>query len=296
MTEFIENLMNRLEFPSDAQKTLNDAYDIIFENENRAERFGKNRDIYFEKDDTAEVDKVLDEIAAETGICIYTVQFVFLLFCTERLKDKYIEKGLDEQLFWDLMTDLRCKLTECRRVYGIWGTFVFIWFHRHFRMKLFALGRFQYEKVVFDKETYTHGGITVSRGDTVYNFHIPSSSPITREVRLESYRRAFEFFKERDEKYIVLVCNSWLLYPENRKIFPKNSNLYDFMNDFEITDYETQDGFYDMWRVFGTKNESNFSKLPQDTTLQQNYKKYLLSGGKTGEGYGILIFDGNKII
>ena len=98
-------------------------------------------------------------------------------------------------MYFGIMNDLKCKLIVCHTVQGIWGTFVFEWFfHHHFALKLFALGRFQYERREFRADCYNRGGVEISKGDEVLSFYIPSSGPITREVRLDSYRKAYDFF------------------------------------------------------------------------------------------------------
>jgi len=137
----------------------------------------------------------------------------------------------------------------------------------------------------------------LKKGDTVFAFHIPSSGSMTREMRYDSYKKAFNFFMKHNEKYIPIVCESWLIYPNNSEFFPKDSNLYDFMNDFDILyGYENENAFPDSWRIFNMDFEGDTSVLPKETRLQANIAKYLDSGKKIGNGYGIILFDGEKII
>lgn len=296
MMDFIESFEEKVGFCDEAKICLTqDARKILSDN-NLYEMFLECEKNYFEDDDTSYTEKTLEKVSQISGIHIYTVDFVFLMFAAKRLKSDYAKKGLGEELYWDLMRDLKCKLDECYTVYKIWGTFVFSWFNRHYKMTRFALGRFQYEKNIYKGKEYKKGDIVLKPGDEVYNFHIPSMGSIEKKKRIESYKKAFEFFKKPGDKYIIFLCMSYLLYPDNKNIFPKDSNLYSFMEDFDIIDFDTEDTFSDAWRIFGCMDASDLPHLPQDTTLQKNYVKWLEGGNKTGGGTGVIIFDGEKII
>jgi hypothetical protein len=54
--------------------------------------------------------------------------------------------------------------------------------------------------------------------------------------------------------------------------------------------------FNNAWRVFGKDSDKAPDELPQNTSLQKAYAKHLMAGGKTGSGYGVFFFDGEKII
>ena len=70
-----------------------------------------------------------------------------------------------------------------------------------------------------------------------------------------------------------------------------------FMKDFEIIGAdEMEEAFPDAWRVFGRYFDGDTEKLPIKNDLQRNYVKWLEAGNKVGEGYGIILFDGEKIV
>lgn len=255
-----------------------------------------------ESSDTKEVcNYVCEELTAisESINCHkYSLHLLFLLYCAEELKTRYLNKGLDISLYYDLLCDITYKLQECKKVHNIMGTDSFNWFHNHFLITLFALGRFQYIKGEFhsDKE-YRCGDVCVKPGDPVYYIHIPSSGGMPEEERMHSYKKAYDFFGCNNGNNIILVCESWLLYPPNRFIFPENSNLMSFFNDFDIiSSIEPLVPFRNAWRVFNKDYTGDTSELPRETTLQKNYIKWLEAGNQVGNGYGIIIFDGNKII
>ncbi len=303
MLNHLTNIMEKIDFPKDAQSFFIELYlklspeDLV--------TFGVLKNRFFMYDKTTktpeevsnEVQLKLKEIADKLGISSYSMDMLFLLYCTEELMRNYEKKGIPLPYFYELMMDLTYKLHECKNVHNIYGLFTFFWFQRHYLMELFSLGRFQFERAAFEGENYTCGDITINKGDTVFSFHIPSSGAMTKEMRFDSYKRAFEFFKDHDKKYIPIVCNSWLLYPNNKEFYPPNSNLMDFVNDFDILyGYEHESIFPDSWRIFSMDFNGDTSVLPKETTLQKNIAKYLDTGRKIGNGYGIILFDGEKII
>ena len=297
MTDFMNSLASRLSFPEEAVKSLETDFGRIAADCENVRIFDKYRTEFLDdSDDTRSMCEGLERVAKNSGVHIYSVHFLFLMYCAEALHEKYAANGLPENMYFDLMNDLKCKLIECRDVHGVWGTFVFDWyFHHHFALKLFALGRFQYEKRDFCEEHFEGGGVTLNKGDTVLGFHIPSSGPMTREMRLDSYKRAYDFFGD-GKSPVVITCGSWLIYPENKNIYPEGSNLSDFIDDFRILESVEKDEFGDAWRVFGRDYNGSTEGFPKKTTLQRNFAEWLDAGKKTGWGYGVIVFDGEKIV
>lgn len=66
----------------------------------------------------------------------------------------------------------------------------------------------------------------------------------------------------------------------------ENSNIISFQNRFEIFDKGEADTEFIEWR-FNT-NSTDFATLPENTSLQRNMKKHLLSGGVIRNAYGRL--------
>ena len=92
------------------------------------------------------------------------------------------------------------------------------------------------------------------------------------------------------------MCRTWLLYDGYRSCYPKDSNLYDFMDDFDLVFHAKAEKFNDAWRLFNRPYDGDTSVLPQDTTLQRNFIEYIDKGGTFGNGTGIIICDGERIL
>lgn len=301
-SEEMRAFMERVGFPREAA----DCFTAVFQRLDDEPDFGKAMDravrgyMYPFADNIRRYLKKVDALAERKNVNPYTLEMVFLLSCTPILKKRYKRKGIDEQIFWDTMDDLRCKLLECMRVKGVPGTFVAGWYNGFFDMSRFALGRFQFEHSRYrDKKPYTLScGVTVKKGDRTIGFHIPSSGvSLTEEVRLDSYKKAFEFFKkEFHGGPVIFSCGSWLLYPRHREFLPEGSHILEFMDDFEIPFSAEQDKFHDAWRVFGADADLPPEQLPRDTALQRAFADWLMAGNKTGDGWGLFCFDGEKIM
>ena len=297
--DYIQNFIDRIGIPSEAKIEILKAEKKIISIGNVSNFFSESKTALM--NNSISLDETLVAISAfskELEISEYTLYFVFLINCTDILLANYRREHIDEQIFWDTMDDFRCKLIECYEVMGVWGTFVPGWFAGFLNMKRFALGRFQYEEMVYEGKTYKKNGIVLNKGDKVYNFHIPSSGKgFDKSSRIISYRKAYEFFGFKEKGGIlILVCNSWLLYKELQNILPENSNILDFMHDFDIVQSTEKDNFDDSWRIFGKHHKKPLEQLPIDTSLRKAVVAHLSAGGKMGMGFGIIVFDGNEII
>ncbi len=302
LTEHINNFMQRLNFPAQAIESFTAVELRLDSNAAFAEKFDKivYDYMYPQAHNIGEYLEKVEEVATEFGENVYTLNMVFLLGNTEELLRRYKERGIPEDIYWDTMADLRFKLLECMECKGVPGSFVAGWFNGFFELTRFAYGRFQYEMTEFgrDESFTTKSGITIKKGDPLVNFHIPSSGiSLTDDVRLDSYKRAFEHYKDRfGGGPVLFVCGSWLLFPKHREFLPSNSNILRFMDDFELISWAEKDGFSNDWRVFGRYSDLPYAELPEDTSLRKAYKHWLCSGKKTGDGYGVIVFDGEKIL
>jgi len=297
--EHFKLFMDTLEFPEEAKADLLKAREDFVKTDyyKEFEAFFKEYEADYKNYNNHENRMRLEKIAEEVGIPEEKLYMIYFIGLSQHLMKLYEEQGLPMEIYWDSMSDLKVKLFECKNVYDIWGTFVGGWFYGFFRLDRFKIGRLEYEVVGCEIEEYKKHGIELRKDDKVINIHIPSGEPFTFDIRLDSYKRAYEFYKQyRKGDLIAFVCSSWLLYPENKDFYPEKSNIIDFTDDFEIFASGEQDEFHDSWRVFGKPNETPIDQLPEDTSLRRAYKKRLIEKGSFGFGKGIIIFDGEKVL
>ena len=295
----IRLFMEKIKLPGEAQEEFLKQMDTLTANnagtclDDIAKDFfqHKSRDYYL-----ASLEKV-HQLAETFQISPYTMDFLYMMTCGEQLLAEYrADSGrLTEDIFWDSMYDLNCKLYECRERYQIWGTFVARWYHSFWAKKIVKLGRLEYEQTVFSADIYQKGAIRLSKGDPVCTIHIPSEGPLRKDDVMDSLKQAYRFFGYRDHVPAPFVCHSWLLYKPNESIFPAGSNLLKFYEMFDIIESHEDEQFADCWRVFGTTLGPDARTLKQTSTLQKNIVNWLLSGRHMGVGYGVLLFDGQQL-
>ena len=286
----------KIGFPKEASDFFEESYKKIASVSGAEETLRSAMDTYFECETTEEVESILAKVSDESGVHRYTVDMIFLLTGLEELCRRYRAKGYSEELFVDTMKDLTYKLRECRDVYGIWGTSVFFWYHRFFKMDLFSQGRLQFHHRPFPQEKYKD---ILKTGDNVFACHIPSSGPLYYEDVMESLKRAYKFYSDELVDGVLRVhCSSWLLYPPHAEhLFPEGSNLKRFYDLFDVFESKQDPQNKDFFRVFGKNySEDILNEVVADNTLRRNLKKYLLDGNCMGSGVGIILFDGEKII
>lgn len=230
----------------------------------------------------------------------YSLRLLFILNSLPTLHQKYREREISDEIFYESMDDIRCKINECVENKGVVGIFVSDWYDRFFKLTCFAYGRFQYEIKTYEGNDFLLScGKVLKKGGHFINIHIPSRGiPLTDEVRFASYRAAYPHFTSLFTDGIVIFgCSSWLLYPRHKEFLPGRMNLLKFMEDFEIvTSQETPDDFHDKWRIFGRYTDLPDNQLPKDTTLRKSYAEWLLAGNPAGRGFGVFAFDGQRIV
>ncbi len=292
-------VMEKQDYPVEAKEVILRAEEKILKNEKANKIYESMYRAYWVKkknfDTFSDKVKALAELIDEH---VYTVNLVLLLNCTKPLLSAYKKEGISEDIYWNTIIDLKVKMLECKENHDIWGTFVEGWFITFFRMERFGLGRFQYEFSDFCTELYCEHGVTIKDSEFVIGMHIPSHlGGLTYDVRLDSYKKAYEFFKDRfKDKHMYFCCSSWLLYPDNLNILPENSNVSDFLLDFEPLDITRTYDFGDAWRVFGADANKPVAELPRKTSMQRAFAEWFEQGKKPGHAYCLLIFDGEKIL
>lgn len=227
----------------------------------------------------------------------HMLQYLFWLHCVPYGRKFFSLLGIDEAVFTASMNDLNYKTRECLKVKGHLGVFT-NWFFLFFDMKLFALGRLQYELSRFPYDSYTAGGYTLRQGDTVYYCHIPSSGPLKPELVRDSFRRAYAFFKkDLPGTVLPVITHTWLLYPPYQGItFPEGSNIANFAKLFDILSVDTSTEFKNCWNVFDIDYPGNTESLPADTSMRRRFIDYINNSGSFGSAYGVLLYDGEKDI
>lgn len=185
----------------------------------------------------------------------------------------YQEKEIPDDIYFATM---RCFTRFIDETYKMTGKLCFDrywWTTRQVGCHLFRIGELEYEIKNTDK-------------DVVIGIHIPSDADFSPLAVEKSLQDAYKFFMKyypslSDAEY---RCRSWLLDSQLKSMLGRNSNILDFQNRFEILDEGEAETEFIEW-LYNTKS-TDYSTLPENTSLQINVKKHLLAGGVIRSAYG----------
>ena len=288
MLKKAKDLMQKLDFPIEAQTELLLALEQLL----KTPKFLKIVERYNSKSfDFTEMLEDTKTLALKNNICEFSAYMLLLLCMTPKLHKRYIQKGINDKIFYETMADLRYKLEECILVRGKIGTFVPQWYKGFFEMRIFALGRLQFE-INHTWFECTVDGIDIPKGTKVLSVHIPrTNTRLEHSLVIDSYRQAAQFFKEEFDESIIFICNSWLLYPWNRTILKDGSNLAQFYDDFTIVSSGEYQNYSEVWRLFDCLYDGDPNNLPNDSSLRRAYIERIKSGLPIGHGTGVIMCD-----
>lgn len=290
MHSYILEFCRKYDYPEEAVSFLAQSYDKLVKQEKLDRLFSRYRRLYALSLDPGfhtQALRELSEASRGTQLHEYTVHFLFYVCLSKDLKKRYQARQLPDSMFDGMMLDLKYKLTECRQVYGIWGTFVASWYPQIFEMNIFTLGRLEFQ-ICHSGEEYHVGSIDVYKGDVMLSVHIPSGGPLLPEACEASFLQAKEFFRDLfPDRKTVFICSSWLLFPEHEHLLPPSSNIREFSSRFQLISHDYYTDLEELWRLFEREIHTVEDCADARTSLQEAYYKHLLNGGRTGYGFGI---------
>lgn len=196
-----------------------------------------------------------------------------LKLCCESY-DRYLQRGISAQIFFDTMKFCTRFLKEYHRIHGRYKFVWAWWFPRQVALLEFRIGCLEYEFVEGD--------------ENIISVHIPSDADLRKDAVAESLRAFYEFCKVQFPDFIhaEIYCESWILSPALKKLLEEGSNIIEFQKLFlvESVDYDSM-AVLD-WVFPGHTKVSE--SLQEDTSLQKKMKQYLMQGGKIGWARGCL--------
>lgn len=153
------------------------------------------------------------------------------LYFAKELEQKYREKGIGRAILTDTLHDLVIWNDSHFRIHGHIGLDEFPWLSLPFDMKIFRLGRLQYEMSSADFDIEEAG---LHIGDPLLQVHIPRGGPLTEDECLGSLAQVKPFFKTfyPDFPSDICVCHSWLLDETLDPLLGSSSNIRSFRKLF----------------------------------------------------------------
>ena len=262
----IQELMNKIRLPEEAQETV---VRFLLEEE----MYNEKKDLFY-KDTRAFLREWKESENHLQWLLSFYLKLAFEVY------EEYKRQGIAEKIFVDTFYDITIWCEECKRKYGVYGINEAGWIAFSIKMRLFRLGRIQFEPMTL-QEDMTGKSEKLEAGTKVLNVHIPAGEKLDITECRKSFRQAEEFFGESYEAY---VCDSWLLAPALKEILPETSNIIQFQNLFEIVNIHHRFPQAEQ-RIFAEVREDK-ENYPEVTVLQKRAKEYILSGKDIGIGVG----------
>ncbi len=193
--------------------------------------------------------------------------YLYIKFAVEQYPE-FVKNNISDQIYFDTFYDFTIWFKQCKKKTGKAGLMEERWLSLPLDMKIFRLGRLQFEK---DPEK------------KILHVHIPEGESLSEEACTESFQQAEQFF---GDTYEMFDCESWLLSPKLKELLDEDSSIIKFQNRFEIKDiiYTFRQAEE---RVFGEIREDR-EHYPEKTRLQRSLKRFVLEGKDVGMGYGII--------
>ncbi len=187
----------------------------------------------------------------------------------------YQEKGIPDEIF---VATMKCFTRFINETYKMTGKLCFDrywWTTRQVGCHLYRIGELEYEIKDLD-----HNGII--------GIHIPSDAVFSPSVVEKSLKDACAFFKTNYPSLsnAAYHCHSWLLDSQLKNMLNNDSNILNFQDRFEIFDMGEVGVDFMRW-LYNTET-ADYDSLSENTTLQMNVKKHLISGGVIRNSYGKL--------
>lgn len=221
------------------------------------------------------------------------------------IKEKYSQKGICDEIFFDTMSDIKIWINDCRDNLHSEGLNELNWIMLHMNMSIFKIGRLQYQKMFYYMpNSYKKDDETIKFGDKIWNVHIPRGEKLDFDACEKSFAMAQEFIREYYPEYPdnKFMCHSWLLYPTNKDYMPEGSNILKFPALWDVVSSREDPASAYRW-LFSVRYKNKVmlknkkktgsykctEKLPQNTIMQKNAIEYIENGGTLGDGFGVKI-------
>lgn len=225
--------------------------------------------------------EALEELQTQLGEDSDSIKILAcMLQASADVYEIYRQKGISDEIYFDTMKCYTRFIDETCRMTGRLYFDRFWWTTRQAGGHLFRIGELEYEmKHLADR--------------VVIGMHIPSDADLSPAAVDRSLQGAKAFFADYYPhlKNAEYRCHSWLMDSTLKGMLNESANIVRFQERFEIFDKGEVSTDFLEWLFHTRKSDAeapDFSILPENTSLQRNIKKHLVSGGVIRDAYGKL--------
>ncbi len=232
------------------------------------------------------------------------LKLAVLFVLLNEVYEKYKEKGINDEVFFDTMSDIKIWINDYKEKSGEWGLEEINWLKNHYSFSIFKLGRLQFQLTrYFGTKITLKSGKEINTRDKVLFIHIPRGEVLSKEKCEQSFEMSKKFFSEFFPEYCpcTFMCCSWLLYEKNKNFMKQGSNILSFCDFFEVVKnidlpWDTYRWVYGMnvdkkQLIINKKKTGSYGltqTMPQNTSLQKSLTDYIIKGGTLGVGLGVV--------
>ncbi len=193
----------------------------------------------------------------------------------------YAERQIPDEVYWATFSDIALWARDYEKAAGRPGLAEWRWLSLHVTLRLFRLGRLQFEPIRLAETVRTDTRLFAA-GTPALGVHIPADGRLDPDETAKSYAAAAAFFHRPDP---LFHCASWLLSPALDGLLPAFSRIRQFASEYRIywvdeTSRQAEE------RIFGFVLDRP-SLYPEQTALQKAAREHLLRGGSLPAGYGL---------
>ena len=198
--------------------------------------------------------------------------FIYLNLAVD-LYYEYLYKNIDLNIYFDTISDFKIWIQNCVKEKGTYGLAEIYWLNEHLRMRIFQLGRLQFQKreasYLIEKINQTKYKDLVTN-DHFYFVHIPEGDRLSYDLVVDSYLKAIRFFNDE----MIFACESWMLSDRLGLVFSEYANIMKFKRDYIIFDSNYEENHIQRY-------------LKEDSNLYYRVKQLESEGVLIGEAYGV---------
>lgn len=199
-----------------------------------------------------------------------TASLLIYISLLEKAYSDFKARMDNTDIFFDTAKRISDSAKDFFKENGKYGLYDYRFIANHVRGNIIRLGEFEYQYGSYeDKKAVI--------------LHLPDGADLSKEKRLASYNLARKYFGD-----YTIVGDSWLLYPEHKKMLSEDSRILDFMSDFDIVSTHETCDYSELFHVFGRLSDYSYENLPKETTLQRAYAKRIKNGLPVGSAVGKL--------
>ena len=194
MKDYLSNFLDEYKYPQTTKATLLNVYEDVSENglNKILQTYQNQQDFDFDT-----LTKIVDEIAQNIGVSVYTARLFALICLTKKMFETYDTRGLPEYIGKETVKNVLYESERCVRVHGVAGLEKWHGYYAVLQAKRFALGRLEFEISAFDEAHYEKDGEVLRKGDPIVTVYVPfTGKPLYQGECEAAYFYARTFFMQ----------------------------------------------------------------------------------------------------